>query len=100
MLTTLKDVFRPTWAKLIFSVMVGPCLTVGALLVGGMARHGPIFVQYAVLPFVMPYAFIVWLGYEGHFSWIALLVSAFLYWYVIFSVCASLVAHLFSRFRS
>ena len=93
MLATLRNVFRPTWTKIIFSVIVGPALTVGALVLAAGARHGPDIIQYGALPFAMPYALMGWLKVGSRFFWIALLATAFLYWYVISCVFSYLLAH-------
>lgn len=91
MLTTLKDIFRPTRRKVMFAAVLGHILTIVALFLSGLARHGPHFVDYATLPFKMPYAFLVWLNLRGHFALIVFPVFTFLYWYIIFSLCLHVV---------
>lgn len=86
-MNTLKDIFRPTRGKIIFSTLVGPALTVVGLFATGAARHGPDIIQYIALPLTLPYFVVVWLSLASEEFWlIALLIPAFVYWYIIFSV--------------
>ncbi len=61
----------------------------------GLARHGPEIVQYLALPLTIPYFVVVWLDLATDFWWITVVIPAFVYWYIIFSICD----YLRSRFR-
>lgn len=97
LLTTLKDIFRPTRNKIVLSGVLGPALTMLGLFMGSLARHGPEIVQYIALPLAFPYIPVVRLNLAGTLWWVGLLISAFVYWYPIFCLCAFLRSRLRGR---
>lgn len=53
MLTALKDIFRPTWKKVVGAVLLTVCLAFAALLFVGQ-RHGPDWHDYATAILMPP----------------------------------------------
>lgn len=95
MLTTLKDIFRPTWRKLIVALAFGVPLSLLGLLCAWVP-HKPDYVEVITAVLLFPLwvlDFLPWLG-SLHKHWIIFLVFSAVqlgYYYMVICLMAALL---------
>jgi hypothetical protein len=94
-LTTLKDIFRPTFVRVVWTVAIGGLLTgVGFLLLLASVAGPPIYGEVASV-FVLGYAVANWLHLRGASALFAFFAFQSLYMYVLVLLATHLVKRVF-----